>query len=143
MTLDRAAFVAVFPEFKDASVYPDAAVNFWINQAGAAFSDGRMGAQTDQATMLFVAHNLTLGVVGAKGGGASSFAPVSSKSVGPVSKSYDTSAVTRANAGIYNGTPYGQRLWALLSGMVAGGFYRPSARAAQIRAAEGFGPYGR
>lgn len=141
MPVDRNAFVAVFPEFDNPGKYPDAAITFWLAQGEAAFPAARYGAQTDLVTMLYIAHNLTLSVLGgASGGGAGSFAPVTSKAVGSVSKSMDTSAVTSADAGIYNGTAYGQRLWALLRGFATGGFYRPSARAAALAATSAY-PY--
>lgn len=133
MAVDRNAFIAVFPEFADEANFPEAAVSFWLTQADGIFPVGRYGAQTDLVVMLYAAHNLMLGKpVGADGSTAASFAPVASKSVGPVSKSYDTGAVNSADAGIYNGTGYGQRLWALLRGFATGGFYRPSPKAAAI-----------
>lgn len=143
VAVDRSIFIAVFPEFTDTVKYPEAAVNFWIAQALGLWPVDRYGAQTDLVTMLYVAHNLALGVIaGASGGGAGSFAPVSSKAVGSVSKSMDTSSVASAGAGIWNGTAYGQRLYALLRGFATGGFYRPSARAAALSAPLGY-PYGR
>lgn len=142
MAVDRSTFTAVFPEFADTVKFPGAAVDFWITQAAGLYPSDRYGAQTDLVTMLYVAHNLTLGVLGASGGGGASFAPVSSKSVGSVSKTLDTSAVTSAGAGIWNGTGYGQRLYALLRGFSTGGFYRPSQRAAALSAAQTY-PYGR
>lgn len=143
VAVDRSTFIAVFPEFDDESKYPVAAVEFWIAQALGLYPLNRYGAQTDLVIMLYVAHNLALGVIaGASGGVAGSFAPVASKAVGSVSKSMDTSAVTSADAGIWNGTAYGQRLYALLRGFATGGFYRPSARAAALSAPLGY-PYGR
>jgi len=143
MAVTLASFRAVFPEFQDATKYPDPAVTFWLDQAGVTLPQSIPPGQVDLATMLYIAHNLTLGILSASGmGGAGSFAPVSSKSVGPVSKSMDTSAVTSTGAGVWNGTAYGQRLWALLRGLVTGGFYRPSARAASLAAMANY-PYGR
>lgn len=142
MAVTLASFRAVFPEFGDATKYPDPAIQFWLDQAGVTLPQSIPPGQVDLATMLYIAHNLTLGILSASGmGGAGSFAPVSSKSVGPVSKSMDTSAVTSSGAGIWNSTAYGQRFYALLRGFVAGGFYRPSTRAAGL-AAMANGPYG-
>lgn len=143
MAVTLASFRAIFPEFGDGTKYPDPAVQFWLDQAGVTLPQSIPPGQIDLATMLYIAHNLTLGILSASGGGsAGSFAPVSSKSAGPLSKSMDTSSVTSAGAGIYNGTAYGQRLWALLRGLVTGGFYRPSARAASLAAMANY-PYGR
>lgn len=141
MAVTLASFRVVFPEFADAAKYPDPAVSFWLDQAGVTLPQSIPAGQLDLATMLFIAHNLTLGALSAAGGGsAGSFAPVTSKAVGSVSKSMDTSAVTSAGAGIWNGTAYGQRFYALLRGFVAGGFYRPSARAAAVAAQSAY-PY--
>ena len=141
MTVTPASFRAVFPEFTDTTKYPDPAVSFWLDQAGVTLSQAIPPAQIDLATMLYIAHNLTLGILSASGsGGAGSFAPVTSKSVGPVSKSMDTTSVTSAGAGIWNGTAYGQRFYALLRGFTTGGFYRPSARAAAVAASAAY-PY--
>jgi len=139
--VDRNTFVAVFPEFADLAKYPEEAIGFWIVQARDLYPEDRYGMQADLVTMLYVAHNLALGAMaGASGGSAGSFAPVSSKSVGSVSKSMDTSAVTSAGAGVWNGTAYGQRLYALLRGFAAGGFYRPSVRARALAARASY-PY--
>lgn len=141
MAVTPASFRAVFTEFTDATKYPDPAVQFWLDQAGVTLPQSIPLGQIDLATMLYMAHNLTLGILSASGsGGAGSFAPVSSKSVGPVSKSMDTSAVTSSGAGIWNGTAYGQRLYAMLRGFVTGGFYRPSVRAAAVAASAAY-PY--
>ena len=143
MAVTLASFRSVFPEFGDVEKYPDPAVSFWLDQAGVTLPQAFPATQVDWATMLFIAHNLTLGKLSATGsGGAASFASVTSKSVGSVSKSMDASAVTSAGAGIWNATAYGQRFYALLRGLVSGGFYRPSARASTIAAAQGF-PYRR
>jgi hypothetical protein len=142
VAVDRATLIAVFPEFALVAKYPEAAVDFWFTQADGVFPVERFGAQADLATMLYVAHNLTLGVLGAAGGGAGAFAPATSKSVDKVSKSMDPSLVMSAGAGIWNGTAYGQRLYALLRGFATGGFYRPSARAAALGSMRNY-PYGR
>ena len=128
MAVTLASFRSVFPEFGDVEKYPDPAVSFWLDQAGVTLPQAFPATQVDWATMLFIAHNLTLGTLSATGsGGAASFAPVT---------------VTSAGAGIWNATAYGQRFYALLRGLVSGGFYRPSARASTIAAAQGF-PYRR
>lgn len=141
MTVTPASFRSVFPEFADETKYPDTAVQFWLDQAGVTLPQSIPAGQIDLATMLFIAHNLTLGILSASGrGGAASFAPVSSRSVGSVSKSVDTSFASSAGAGIWNGTAYGQRLYAFLRGFTTGGFYRPSARAAAVAASAAY-PY--
>lgn len=136
MTVDRNALVAAFPEFGNTSAYPASQVDFWIAQAGIALSPARFGRQLDLATMLFVAHNLALSAVSrraeavAPGGAASvSLAPISSKSVDGISKTYDNGLTATSGAGQWNATSYGQRLYKLLQGANAGPLYRVSPRA--------------
>ena len=63
--------------------------------------------------------------VAAKGGiPGDSLGPVSSKSVGGVSISYDSGSISIAGAGAWNATSYGQRLYKLLQSAAMGGRYR-------------------
>jgi hypothetical protein len=131
MAVDRNALVAAFPEFGNATAYPDSQIEFWLTQASYALSAARFGRQIDLATILYVAHNIALSV-GPKraeaispGGAASvSIAPASSKAVDGVSKSYDNSLVAIPNAGPWNATSYGQRFYQLLKGANTGPLYR-------------------
>lgn len=131
MAVDRAALVAALPEFSDTAAYPDAQVTFWLSQAPLFLNAGVLGDRMDLATILFVAHNLVLSAGSAKaiaaGGGAvgATVAPVASKSVGPVSKSYDIGSVLVDGAGPWNATSYGSRLYQLLKAVTTGPFYVP------------------
>lgn len=136
MTVDRDAFVTAFPEFGNVDTYPDSQVDFWIAQALLALASARFGRQIDLAVMLFAAHNLALSVPAkraeaiAPGGAASvSIAPVSSKAVDGISKSYDNGLVAISGAGPWNATSYGQRLYKMLQGANTGPLYRVSPRA--------------
>lgn len=138
MRIEHPRFVTVFPEFSDGRVYPADRVGFWIDQAEIQVSDDVFGESSELAAMLFVAHNLALG--GGSGSSGASVAPVTSKTVGPISKSFDTTVAAWEKAGIFNGTSYGQRLYALLRAHGSGPRYRPSFRSSPFRS-PGAWPY--
>lgn len=124
--ISAATFRVDFAEFANAAAYPDSAINFWIAAAGLMLPVQTFGAGSQAAvsppttimdivTELFVAHNITLEMRAVKataaGGdpGQASKGPVSSESVGGVSRSYDTSAGLNLDAGPWNLTTYGTR----------------------------------
>lgn len=129
-----ATFIAAFPEFSNTALYPEAGVTFWITQAGIQLNARRFGASLDLATMLFVAHNMVLGAQAlataatASGIVGESSGAVQSKTVGPVSVSYDTAAVSSDGAGFWNQTSYGQRYWQLAQTYCSGPSYVPGPR---------------
>lgn len=129
MFVTRADFEEAFPEFRDSTKFPDASVDLWLNDGETVLSEASFGTRRKLAIMLYAAHNLMLGQVTASGAVGASFAPTASKTVGPVSKSYDTGLTAYQNAGVWNATPYGQRFWAMIRGLTAGPFYRPSVKA--------------
>lgn len=125
MTVTAASFRADFPEFASLVSFPDAQVSFWIALAGKLHAADRWGDLLDYGIELFVAHNLSIAARDAKaaatggvGGGASGL--LSAKAVDKVSASYDTGAVTIANAGNWNLTTYGTR-YIQLAGMIGAG----------------------
>lgn len=140
MAVTRDDLVAVFPEFGDAATYPDAAVTFWLDQAGISLTDAVFGQQLSLATMLWVAHNLVLSRMGTTGGGVGSLAPATSKSVGGASKSMDPSLILSEGAGIWNGSLYGVRFYNLVRALATGPRYRASPRAAALAVSAGY-PY--
>lgn len=124
--IDAATFRLYLPEFISTVTYPDSAVNFWIAIAGIMLPKQTWGlgsptavspptTMLDIGAALFVAHNLVLearnqkavNAGGIPGGGAGG--PVTSESVGGVSRSYDTSAAINLDAGPWNLTTYGTR----------------------------------
>ena len=129
--ISTTSFRADYTEFGSISLYPNPAIQYWINVAGMLLTNtSRWGLGSpapvapaatilDVATELFVAHNLALekqaddaarrgGTPGTSVGGV-----VSSKSVGGVSVSYDTSSGIDEGAGHWNLTTYGTRLYRL------------------------------
>lgn len=132
MTVTVSSFRTAFAEFTDSTVYPDATVQLWINEAANLLDQSSFGASIDLATMLYVAHNVTLSArdnkvvnVGGIPGGVTG--PTSSKSVDKVSANYDTAAVTYKDQGVYNSTSYGQRLWQMMRAFCTP-LYVPSGR---------------
>jgi hypothetical protein len=137
VTITRADLITAFPEFASTSVYPESQVNFWIQEAVNQLSQARFGTSYDLACMLYVAHQISLSALasraasaGSGAGGSFSLAPVSSKSVGPVSKSMDNNLTAFAGAGDWNATPYGQRFYGLLRRFAVGPLYRVAPKAA-------------
>lgn len=109
-----ATFRASFPEFSDATQYPDAQINFWIGISpvylnASVYTD----AQTlDFVTQLFTAHNITISKMNqfaAQVGGVpgSVAGPTTSKTVDKVSYASAAQLVTLENGGAWNLTQYG------------------------------------
>jgi hypothetical protein len=132
ITVTPTIFRADYPEFVSTALYPDSAVNYYLSEAGLRFTSrwdteaGTNGrSMLDIGVELFIAHNLVLerqaqaaAASGAPPGLTSG--PVSSKSVGPVSISYDTTAALENNGGYFNLTTYGLRLMRLINMFGAG-----------------------
>jgi len=133
MTITAAQLRQDYPEFTSTTAYPDSSINYWINMATLMLNTNRWGAASTTSTLaiydigmeLFVAHNIVLeakaqaeAAAGAPPG--SSTGPVSSKSVGPVSVSYDTQAGIEKDAGHWNLTIYGTRFIKLAKQFGAG-----------------------
>lgn len=122
-------FIAAFPEFSNATTYPQGQFAFWETQAENQLSDTRFGTSLPLAIMLYVAHNIVVSAraaqvpTGAISGDASGV--VTSKSVGSVSKSYDTRLTAYEGAGPWNATSYGQRFYQLLKAFAASPIYVP------------------
>jgi hypothetical protein len=124
--IDEATFRVNFPEFSNTTVFTPGAVAFWIGVAtmllptqtwglGSTTAQAPVTTTLDIGLSLFVAHQLTLEAravkAAANGGipGSGPGGPVSSESVGGVSRSYDTSAGLLLDAGPWNLTVYGTR----------------------------------
>jgi len=126
MTVTTASFRTSFPEFSDATAYPDGQVTLWIGLGTVLLNADRFASILDFATQLYVAHQLVVwkrsqssadvgGIPGEVVG------PKSAKTVDKVSANYDTSAVTFADAGFWNMTTYGIQLYQLIQMFGAGG----------------------
>lgn len=122
------SFRAVYPAFSSTTTYPDTQVTYWIAYADRLLYDAvRWADMRDDGIMMVVAHQLVLAArdaaAAAAGGAPGNVAgAVSSKSVGGVSVSYDTSAAVLANGGYWNLTSYGIQFWQLAMIVGIGGF---------------------
>lgn len=121
-------FTADFPEFGN-GVATQSQFNMWANVVGYMLPQDRWGApgpdvsgnatQYDLGCELFIAHNLSLGIMAQKqaaGGGApgQNRGPLSSASVGPLAESYNSAAGLEPDAGHWNLTTYGTRFIQML-----------------------------
>lgn len=119
---------ANFPEFSDPTAYSDAFVQYWLTWAYTLLNPDRFLSVLDLGAQLYAAHNLTQErraylesqkpTAGTANGPGMAIGPASAKSVDKVSVSYDIASVSEKDAGEYNQTIYGRRLWRLL--MIAG-----------------------
>ena len=112
MTITAAQLRQDFPEFSDATTYPDPAIAFWLGVAVITLPADRWDTLLDVGTELFVAHHLVLAAqaaedvaVGATPGEVTG--PASAKAVDKVSVSYDTAAYALDNGGFWNMSSYG------------------------------------
>jgi hypothetical protein len=134
--ITAASFRVDFPEFGSIVTFPTSVINYYLALAALLLNKSRFGQPSatvsnppttmyDMATELFVAHFITLernamqttqsgGVPGAVQG------PTTSKSVGPVSISFDSQAVIEPDAGHWNLTMYGLRFMSLVNMFGAG-----------------------
>lgn len=125
MTVTPASFRTDYPEFADTTAYPDSGVTYWLTVAGLLLNTLRWQDMLDVATELFVAHNLALERQAQKSAASGavpglSTGPVSSKTVGPVTQAYDTTAGIEEGAGHWNLTVYGTRFIGLVKMFGAG-----------------------
>ena len=114
LTVTNPQFRADFPEFGDATAYPDALVTSSLLAGCGFINETRWGALAALGAELVAAHFLVLekrALASAQSGSLPGEVKglLSSKSVGGVSVSYDLSAVTHAGDGFWNQTSYGVR----------------------------------
>ena len=108
--MDRPTFRLVYPEFNDATAFPDALVDYWMGQGRIQLARDRWGDLLDQGIGLYTAHKIAASPANAKGatkGQAGAVGVVSSKSIDKLSVSVDTGTSTLKDAGDWNRTTYG------------------------------------
>lgn len=120
-----ATFRTNFPEFTDATAYPDAMINFWAGLAEAQLVQCIWGDTWSFAVQLYVAHEITLArqnVQAAAVGGSpgQSGGIVNNKAVGQVSAGYDSATQSEKDGGWWNRTTYGMQLFRLIKVFGAG-----------------------
>jgi hypothetical protein len=124
--MTAAQFRQAFTEFGSTATYPDSMITFWLGVAAVLIPQSTWGPPADPyvnpPTMVYdigvlnyVAHQISLEAraiattaAGAIPGGTPS-GPVSSESVGGVSRSYDADATLLESGGDWNRTTYGVR----------------------------------
>ena len=125
-TLTPSQFRSDFPEFANATVYPDSIVQMWLTVAASLVNGARWMELTNIGLVLVTAHHLVLSArdqTAASVGGVPGLmtGPTSAKSVDKVSTSYDTAAATLDNAGFWALSSFGIRFLTLARMMGAGG----------------------
>jgi hypothetical protein len=112
--LDVPTFRSYFTAFGDAAVYPDATVQWWLDQ-GAVLLDPELWCDIYQLGQgLWAAHELAkfqMATLAGANNPSGIGGIVQSKAVNGVSVSYDTSIGTEDGAGQYNLTIYGRQFY--------------------------------
>jgi hypothetical protein len=120
--INYAQFIVDFPEFANATTFPQSGFNYYQNFAsimltsvwGQPAPTGQPYTLYDIGMEMFIAHNLVIEAMNAKTaavGGLPGLTKgvISSESPGQVSVSYDTTAAIELDAGHWNLTSYGIR----------------------------------
>lgn len=115
MTVTVDQFRTDMTAFADTARWQDDDIAMYLNIANATLDPHRWGEWLTYGVEMFTAHNIVLdqesNVIAQRGGipGANNVGIVQSKSVGPASVSYDTSAGAEVDGGMWNLTVYGRR----------------------------------
>lgn len=137
-----ASFIADYPEFSNATNYPESAFTYFANEAATMMVAGRWGPMYNDGYELFIAHKLMLykrrqdtAALNAYPGLGKGV--LNSESPGAVSLSYDTMSSTEDRGGMWNETEYGREFLrkARLVGMggIQTNFGNPTGAAGQVQ----------
>lgn len=126
MTVTPAQLRSDFPEFNDATKYPDSLIQMWLTVAASLVNASRWMELTNIGIELVTAHHLVMAAkdeAAASNGGVPGTiqGPTASKSIDKVSVSYDTSSVMLTDAGFWALSSYGLRYLSLARMMGSGG----------------------
>lgn len=122
LTLSRPLTVAQFrellPEFADTSKYSNTTLQLWLGIAANMLDVNRWADYYNIGISYFVAHKITTSLISqraAQSGGipGSQAGAISSKSVGGLSVSFDSSSTAVSGAGNWNMTSYGREFYSL------------------------------
>ena len=110
--MDVTQFRTDFPEFTDATVYPDSTVTFWLGVASISLPEDRWSTWWSLGQELFTAHHLVLAAQAADDVSLGSTpgevnGPATAKAVDKVSVGMDATSVTLTDGGFWNMTRYG------------------------------------
>jgi len=114
MTTSNPQFRADFPEFSSSSDFPNSQIDYWLTVSALLMNVDRWKSLYNHGQSMFIAHHVSLeakemkeasvgGLPGQNSG------PISSKSIGGVSVSYDVGSSIELNARHWNTTMYGRR----------------------------------
>lgn len=125
--LTVAQFRTDFPEFADSTLYPNALITTWLTVVAALITNTlAWGTLLTLGQELAVAHYLVLAArdlaaaaAGTPPGQVQGLQ--TANAVGEVSVSYDVASVSFVDAGFWNATTYGLRLYQLFRVIGAGG----------------------
>jgi hypothetical protein len=120
------AFRSDFPEFADASVFPESQITFWMGMGQKMLRQEVWDELYTHGLELFTAHHISLARQNARAsqsGGAPGLntGPQSSKSIDRVSVSHDTGMSSLAGKGHWNLTTYGTQFMQLAMMVGMGG----------------------
>jgi hypothetical protein len=123
--MDSARFLQLRPEFNDPLKYSLALITQWLEVSTFMLNERRFGQVFELAQSLFVSHHLSLQALmieraSAGGDPGSIKGPITSKSGGPISISYDIGSILNARDGHWNLTIYGIQLASLFQMYGAG-----------------------
>lgn len=126
ITLDPAAFRALFPQFADSAKYPDAALSIQYGMATSyvsadTYGDMPVAARTN-ALYLMTAHLLALGVIIAQNNYSGQVGIVQGAVVDHVQITLTPPPLKSQWQWWLNTTPYGAQLLGLLEAQAVGGF---------------------
>ena len=127
ITLDPAAFRALFPQFADPAKFPDAALTIQFGMATGyvsadTYGDMPVAARTN-ALYLMTAHLLALGIIIAQNNYSGQVGVVQGAVVDHVQITLTPPPVKSEWRWWLNTTPYGAQLLGLLQAQAVGGFY--------------------
>ncbi len=112
--MNNSTFRADFPEFTSVIKFPEATVTFYAAIGEKLINECRWGEMKPFGVELFVAHNITLAKMNTNasdvdGLPGQSLGPATSKAIGEVSVSYDSTSSLEEKAGHWNLTTYGKQ----------------------------------
>lgn len=123
--MDAAQFRAQYPEFSSPVAYPDPIINRYLAIAVKRLPELRWADLLDDGIGLYIAHHLCLldrAKAAVSGGTAGQVEGLETqKAVDTVSVSMDVTAVTIAEAGMWNSTVYGVQFYQLMMIVGMGG----------------------
>jgi hypothetical protein len=125
MSTTVSGFRTRFPEFSNATTYPDPRVQLFLDDAVLCVSETVYKQFTDLAVYYLAAHELFLATKtsDASGGGAQNIGPVSSKSAGQVSVSRAVGSLDLKDSdSYYLQTIYGQKYLSIRDKVKVPGF---------------------